>query len=185
MGYLRRIREGSVLMGRLIDDLLKLSRVSRATLARERVDLSEMAELIFAELRRAEPERLVDVVVAPKLVVQGDAAILRILLENLLGNAWKYTRRKPTRAHIELGSAVSAGERVFFVRDDGAGFDMRYAGNLFKPFNRLHKAGEFEGTGIGLATVHRIVGRYGGRVWGEAKVGEGAVFYFTLPGAKP
>ena len=182
LGYLKRIRDGSVLMGRLIDDLLKLSRVTRGTLARELVDLSALAGSIVAELRRVEPQRRGEAVVPSGLVLTGDASILRVLLENLLQNAWKYTSRKPA-ARIEFGSERRDGETVYFVRDNGAGFDMRFVGNLFKPFSRLHRHGEFEGTGIGLATVRRIVARYGGRIWAEGAVGEGAVFYFTLPGA--
>ena len=162
-------------MGGLIDDLLKLSRVSRGELRKERVDLSAIAQAIVKEYTG----RDVAMTIAPGLVVQGDPRLLRVALENLLGNAWKYTSKRAD-ARIEFGELAAGGERVFYVRDNGAGFDMRYADKLFGAFQRLHGANEFEGTGVGLATVQRILRRHGGRIWAEAKVGAGATFYFTV-----
>ena len=177
--YLDRVRSGTQRMGDLIDDLLALARVTRIELREEVVDLSVLAQTVAAELRQAEPDRAVTFVIEPGLVVRGDAALLRLVLENLLGNAWKYTSRQEG-ARIEFGAQLAAEERVYYVRDDGAGFDPRYADKLFGAFQRLHTAAEFEGTGIGLATVQRIVSRHGGRVWAEGAVGEGATFYFVL-----
>ncbi len=177
--YLRRIRAASQRMGQLIDDLLKLSRVSRHQLQFEEVDLSTMAREILAELRQGTPGRRVDVHIERGLTARGDAKLLRIVLENLLDNAWKYTRRKP-EARIEFGAVAQDGETVFFVRDNGTGFDMRYVDKLFVAFQRLHHLHEYEGTGIGLATVARIINRHSGRVWAEGESGKGAVFYFSL-----
>ncbi len=179
--YLQRVRAGSQQMALLIDDLLKLSRVTRAEMRREPVDLSRLAQDIAADLRRSDPQRQVEFVIASGLETSGDPRLLRVALENLLGNAWKYTAKHP-RARIEFG-ITGGGQDVtpaYYVRDDGAGFDMAYAGKLFGAFQRLHTPGDFEGTGIGLATVRRIVGRHGGRVWGEGAVERGATFYFTL-----
>jgi PAS domain S-box-containing protein len=179
--YLVRIRAAAQRMGRLIDDLLALSRVSRSELRRSSVDLSKLAGEILAELRSQDPERVVDAEVAAGLVATADLGLSRALLENLLGNAWKYTSKRE-RARIEFGEEVRGdGVRAYFVRDDGAGFDMTYAHKLFTAFQRLHAAEEFQGTGIGLATVNRIVRRHGGRVWAEGAVGRGATFHFTLP----
>ncbi len=177
--YLLRIQQSSELMARLIDDILKLSRVTRAEMHWEKVDLSKMAGEILTELARQEPERQVKYNVASGLVVYGDARLIHILLENLLGNAWKFTG-KVAEARIELGVTERNGKRTYFVRDNGAGFDMRYIDKLFRPFQRLHKSSDFPGTGIGLATVQRIVRRHGGEVWAEGEVGNGAAFYFTL-----
>ena len=177
--YLERVRAGTRDMGQLIDDLLSLSRVTRAEMHRAKIDLSALAEAVCAELRRSEPDRSVDVAVAPGVVAEGDERLLRIVLENLLGNAWKFTRRCP-QARVEVGHEEREGEPVYRVRDNGAGFEMAYAAKLFDPFQRLHAASEFEGTGIGLATVQRIVARHGGRVWAEGAVGRGATFSFTL-----
>jgi PAS domain S-box-containing protein len=177
---LRRMREASQKMARLIDDLLHLSRVTRAEMNRETVDLSGIARSIFKELRQADPERHVDVVVADGLTAEGDPVLLRILLDNLLRNAWKFTGKR-AHARIELGQTrLEDGRRALFVKDDGAGFDMTYAVKLFGAFQRLHSESEFPGTGIGLATVQRIVNRHGGRVWAEGALGEGATFYFQL-----
>jgi light-regulated signal transduction histidine kinase (bacteriophytochrome) len=144
------------------------------------VDLSGLAREVERGLRDAEPDRRVEVTVAPGLSAQGDPQLLRVALQNLLGNAWKYTGKKE-RARIELGALGANGAPpTFFVKDDGAGFDARYADKLFAPFQRLHAAHEFAGTGIGLATVQRIVQRHGGRIWAEGMVDEGATFYFTL-----
>jgi signal transduction histidine kinase len=177
--YLRRTCEASQHMSRLIEDLLKLSRASGGELHPKPVDLRALGESIIAELRKAEPERSIDIVIAPRLEASGDERLLRILMENLLSNAWKFTR-KQSQPRIEIGRTEQP-EPAFYVRDNGAGFDMQYAGKLFGVFQRLHMAGEFPGTGVGLATVQRIVNRHGGRVWAQAAVNEGATFYFTLP----
>jgi PAS domain S-box-containing protein len=179
-GYLDRVRAAVQRMSVLIDDLLELSRVSRAAMRVADVDLSHMAQEIVAHHRVAEPQRRVEVVIAPAIVVAGDARLLQVALTNLLDNAWKYT--STTRdAHIEVGGSVVNGEQVLFVRDNGVGFDMQYANKLFGAFQRLHSARDFPGTGVGLATVARIIRRHGGRVWAQARPGEGATFYFTLP----
>jgi PAS domain S-box-containing protein len=179
--YLRRITTGSQRMGHLIDALLGLARVTRTELRRVPVDLVEIASSVVAGLRQAEPERQVDfVALEQRIPMLADPSLLRVALDNLVGNAWKFTaRRSPAR--IEIGVAQKDGEPVCFVRDDGAGFDMAYAARLFTPFQRLHDPTEFAGTGIGLATVQRIVHRHGGRVWAESAVGAGASFYFTIP----
>jgi len=176
--YLSYIRSSSQLMGRLIDDILNLSRITRAEIHLDRVDFSALAEEVAEELRRAQPERRVEFVIAPHLEALADRNLLRLVLQNLLGNAFKFTGSRPA-ARIEFG--VTAGdEPAYFVRDNGVGFDMAYANKLFKPFQRLHSDEEFSGTGVGLASVQRIIGRLGGRVWAEGHPGEGAVFYFTL-----
>jgi PAS domain S-box-containing protein len=180
--FLRRACQSSQQMDRLIEDLLKLSRVGRSEMQQKRVDLSQMARSIAAELQKAEPERAVEFIIAPGLEASGDERLLRVALENLLRNAWKFTS-KQKEARIEFGF-TSEPEPAFFVRDNGAGFDMAYAGRLFGVFQRLHTAGEFPGTGVGLATVQRILNRHGGRVWGNAKVEGGATFYFALPEAE-
>ena len=177
--YLKRVRSETQRMGELIDGLLELSRVTRAPMKRETVDLTAMVQELEASLRAAQPERAVDFVVAPAMVAMGDAVLLRAVLQNLLGNAWKFTGKRP-RARIEVGCTSEPGRTVYHVRDDGAGFDMRYAGKLFAPFQRLHSMEEFPGTGIGLATVQRIIHRHGGKVWAKAEVNQGATFYFTL-----
>lgn len=180
--HLRRVREGAQRMGQLIDDLLHLSRCSRADLHREQVDLAALARQIISGFRQSQPERQIEFVVPDTLPAQGDSRLLAVLLENLLGNAWKYSRRRPD-AHVEFGYDPQLS--AYYIRDNGAGFDMAYAGKLFQVFQRLHTAAEFEGTGIGLAIVQRIVERHGGRVWAEGKVNEGATFHFTLPGKTP
>jgi len=179
--YLQRIRAATLQMSQLIDDLLKLSRVTRSEMRREPVDLSALAQAIAAELQQAaQPERQVEWSIAPGLVANADANLMRILLANLLGNAHKFTAKHST-ARIEFGMIEQEGQPVYFVRDDGAGFDMAYADKLFGAFQRLHSANEFDGTGIGLATVQRIVHRHGGRVWAEGAVEQGAIVHFTLP----
>ncbi|MBI4786162.1 MAG: PAS domain S-box protein [Chloroflexi bacterium] len=179
--YTRRIHAATRRLTQLIDDLLTLSRVTRSEMNRETmIAISDLASSIVAQLRTLHSGRQVDVLIAPHLVTRGDQRLLRVALENLIGNAWKFTSKVP-HARIEFGSAGKEdGRTIYFVRDNGAGFDMSYAGKLFGPFQRLHSSNEFPGTGIGLATVQRIVHRHGGRVWAEGAVGQGATFYFTL-----
>jgi PAS domain S-box-containing protein len=170
-------------MGALIDGLLSLSRVTRSDWRPERVDLSALVRTIAAELSAAEPRREVSIAVCDHVSADMDPALARALFENLLGNAWKFTTGTPG-AQVAFGASDRDGARTLFVRDNGAGFDMDHAKNLFAPFQRLHTVAEFPGTGIGLATVQRIVHRHGGRIWAEGKVGAGAAFYFTLPSAQ-
>ena len=177
--YLRRVVAASQHMGQLIDDLLQLSRLTRREMRREQVDLSALARSVAARLREAEPHRHVEFVIAERVFARGDERLLTVVLENLLGNAWKFTSRRP-EARIEFGVTRHDGQTAYYVRDDGAGFDMTYAGRLFRPFQRLHSEGDFEGTGIGLTTVQRVVHRHGGRVWASGKPDQGATFYFTL-----
>jgi len=177
--YLERVRAGTLRMSQLIDDLLGLARVSRRELVRKRADVSEIAGQVAAELARRQPARTVHVQVQPGLRAEADPHLLTIVFENLMGNAWKFTGKKPD-AHIEVGQRADGPAPTFYVRDNGAGFDMEYADKLFGAFQRLHAEADFEGTGIGLATVHRIVARHGGRIWAEGRVDEGATFYFTL-----
>lgn len=177
--FLRRVREGSQQMGQLIDDMLNLSRVARSEMRLHAVNLSSLAQSIAAELKKAEPKRQVEFVITPELSVKGDERLLRVALENLLGNAWKFTGKRPT-ARIEFGATQVDGQQVYYVRDDGAGFDMAFADKLFAAFQRLHRASDFPGTGVGLATVQRVIHRHGGRVWAEGAVQKGASFYFTL-----
>jgi signal transduction histidine kinase len=183
LDYLGRVRAASAHMAMLIDDLLDLSRVSRRPLRREPVDLASLATEIIEDLRAAEPERNVEFVAGEDINAYGDVSLLKVALENLLGNAWKFTEREE-EARIEFGVDRRPGllGPVYFVRDNGAGFDQAYSDKLFGAFQRLHGQDEFEGTGIGLATVARIIHRHGGRVWAEGEVGEGATFYFTLGG---
>ena len=182
--YLRRVCESAKRMGELIDDLLLLSRVGRAELTRDRIDISGIARAVFEEWQKKDANRSVQVRIAEGLTAKADGRLARVALDNLLGNAWKFTA-KVLKPRIEVGVEHKEGGAVFFVRDNGAGFDMTYAENLFRPFQRLHEESDFPGTGIGLATVHRIIDRHGGRIWAEGRVGEGATFYFTLPTAKP
>jgi DNA-binding response OmpR family regulator len=182
--HLQRIRTAAQRMGELIDDLIELSRVGRADIDRGTIDLSEIARAIVADLKRGEPERPVVVDIDAQLIVDADRRLMRVALENLLGNAWKFTahaehpRVQFTRERTERGPA-------FVVRDNGAGFDMRYVEKLFRPFQRLHQATDFPGTGIGLATVYRIVDRHGGQVWAQGSPGNGAAIYFTIPQSRP
>lgn len=177
--YLARVSAGAQRMGQLIDDLLTISRVARAELNRQTVDLSSLVRNICDDLRSKEPERHVVFIAAPHQTVNGDQRLLRIALENLLENAWKFTQRN-TSARIEFGALSQDGQTVYFVRDDGAGFDMSYVGKLFGAFQRLHEQHEFPGTGIGLTTVQRIIHKHGGKIWAEGDLGKGATFYFTL-----
>lgn len=178
--YLSLVTAGVKRMAEMIEGLLALSRTTRNELCLGTVDLSTMASDVLADLQHAEPNRRVDIVIGRRAEATGDARLLRIALYNLLGNAWKYTARCE-RARIEFGMQVAQGESIYFVRDNGAGFDMAHATALFMPFQRLHHAGEFEGNGIGLATVRRIIHRHGGRIWAQSAPGQGATFYFTLP----
>jgi PAS domain S-box-containing protein len=177
--YLDRILRAAARMGELIDDLLQLAHVSGSRLTVETVNLSEMARLVLGELQEREPGRNVAADVQDGVSARGDAKLLRIVLDNLLGNAWKFTAKKE-QATIQFGATTQDGEQVIFVKDNGAGFDMSYADRLFGVFQRLHGANEFEGTGVGLATVERVVALHGGRIWAAADVGKGATFYFTL-----
>ena len=177
--YLRRIRAGCQRMGMLIDDLLGLARLTRQEMRCETVDVSDLAAHVAEELKSRDSGRQVEFRIQSGLVAQADASLLRIALENLLGNASKFTRDRPD-ARIEVGSMPSDKEMVFYVKDNGAGFDMSYANKLFGAFQRLHSQKEFEGTGVGLATVQRIIRRHEGRVWAEGQLGQGASFYFTL-----
>jgi PAS domain S-box-containing protein len=176
---LDRIRTAAKRMAQLIDDLLNLARMTRAEMRHEVVDLGALAKIILADLQSADPERHVACVVGEGIIGSGDSRLLRVVLENLLGNAWKFTMNKP-QARIELGISHENGGAVYFVRDDGPGFDMAYVDKLFGTFQRLHAATEFPGTGIGLASVRRIIHRHGGRTWAEGEVGKGATFSFTL-----
>ncbi len=177
--YLAYIRESAQHMGHLIDDLLSLSRVMRSEFQRGQADLTAIALNAAARLRRDHPERQVEIAVADGLVAAGDVRLLTVAFENLLGNAWKFTGKRAD-ARIDVGVQDDGGRRVYWVRDNGAGFDMAYASKLFGVFQRLHSTSEFEGTGIGLATVQRIVHRHGGRIWAEGQVEMGATFFFTL-----
>jgi PAS domain S-box-containing protein len=177
--YLDRVRRAAQRMGTLIDDILELSRVTRQEMRRVRVDLSQMAAELLEERARTEPEHRVEVLIAPGCKAFGDPQLLRVMLQNLLENAWKYSSKQPA-PRIEFGQETSDGETAFFVRDNGVGFDMQYADRLFTPFQRLHRPEEFEGTGIGLATVARIIRRHGGRIWTNATPNHGATFRFTL-----
>lgn len=177
--YIARIRAASQRMGNLIDSLLHLSRVSRQDMTFSEVDLAQLAREIVDNLRSAHPGRHVDFVCPESIKARGDRELLRIVLDNLLGNAWKYTG-KVEHAVVELNAYDRDGEMVYCVRDNGAGFDMKYVDKLFGPFQRLHRDQEFEGLGIGLATVARIIHRHGGEIWAEGQLGDGAAFYFTL-----
>jgi PAS domain S-box-containing protein len=178
--HLHRVRAAAQRMAQLIDDLLGLSRVTRIELHRTEVDISAMATEIADRLQKGQAARSVRFSIQPGLRAWGDARLLGVALENLMANAWKFTARR-SDALVEVGSREADGAAAFFVRDNGAGFDMQYAGKLFSAFQRLHAKAEFDGTGIGLATVQRIVRRHGGRIWAEGAVNQGATFWFTLP----
>ncbi|UTW13400.1 sensor histidine kinase [Marinobacterium rhizophilum] len=178
--YLARVRAAAQRMGTLIDALLSLSRISRAGLNRSSLDISALAESVMADIRGSDPDRKVELVIAPAAIVQADPHLIRAVLENLMNNAWKYSGKCQV-AKIEFGLDLLNGETCYYVRDNGAGFDMAYADKLFGAFQRLHHEQEYPGTGIGLATVQRIIHRHAGRIWAQAAVGEGATFYFTLP----
>lgn len=176
---LQRIRAATIRMGQLIDGMLNLARISRAEMIRENVDLGSLAREIASELQSSQPDRQAAFAIPERVPVMGDRLLLRVVLENLLNNAWKFTLERPS-IRIELGTKPNGSETIHFVRDNGAGFDMRHADKLFGAFQRLHRQNEFPGTGIGLATVQRIIHRHGGRIWAEAAPGKGATFYFVL-----
>jgi light-regulated signal transduction histidine kinase (bacteriophytochrome) len=178
--FVQCICEASESMEERIQAMLTLSLVTRKEMQMEEVDLSVMATEILDDLRRNDEGRQVEISCAPLLKTRGDAGLLRVVMENLLSNAWKYSR-KVVRPRIEFGCRLGATSLIFFVRDNGAGFSMAEAHRLFKPFERLHGSRDFPGTGIGLATVQRIIERHGGRLWAEGAIGQGAIFYFTLP----
>lgn len=182
--HLERIRAGVQRMGQLIDAVLNLSRLTRAAMTITELDLTELAKNVISELKNLEPGRKVEVLVHENLVAYGDQVLVKVTLENLLGNAWKYTSKKEV-AQIEFGKTTKNGIETFFVRDNGAGFDMNYAKKLFTPFQRLHTQSEFSGTGIGLASVKRIIHRHGGTIWVESEVDKGTTFYFTLAASLP
>jgi light-regulated signal transduction histidine kinase (bacteriophytochrome) len=178
-GFLTRVRSAAQRMAQLIDDVLDLSRIHRAEMSRVSVDISSLASEIMEELHQSQPRRKVEAMIEPGISAEGDPQLLRLLLQNLLENAWKFTS-KNNRATIEVGSCRRDGKRVYFVKDDGAGFEMAHADRLFAPFQRLHAQTEFPGTGIGLASAQRIVHRHEGKIWAESEVDKGATFYFTL-----
>ena len=177
--YVDRMHAATGRMKLLIDDLLKLSRVSQAEIVPTQVDLSRLARATAKELQETQPDRQMEWVIPSHITAQGDARLLEVVLKNLLGNAWKFTARHGS-GRIEFGLQEQEGSRIYFVKDDGAGFDVDYAGKLFDPFQRLHSQEEFEGTGIGLSIVQRIIRRHSGRIWAEGAPEQGAVFYFTL-----
>ena len=179
---LSRIQGSVRQMSELIEALLVLSRISRQTLHREIVDVTALAESIVQDMRQKDPARNVEVVIQPNMAVHGDRRLVGDLFQNLIGNAWKFTS-KTAQARIEIGQSSGGSLATLYIRDNGAGFDMTYEQKLFKPFQRLHGSADFDGSGVGLATVARIVDRHGGRIWAEGKPNEGAVFYFTLPTA--
>jgi light-regulated signal transduction histidine kinase (bacteriophytochrome) len=179
INYLERIRAGTQRMGLLIDDMLKLSRINRSEFKRESVDLSKMVQGIILTFRKNNPTRDVEVSIQKDIIVEGDRRLLEVVMTNLIDNTWKFTG-KTKNARIEFGTELKDGKPVMFIRDNGVGFDMTYVNKLFGAFQRLHTIAEFPGTGIGLATVQRVIHRHGGQVWAEGKVGKGATFYFTL-----
>jgi light-regulated signal transduction histidine kinase (bacteriophytochrome) len=182
--YLRHVREATQYMAQLIDALLSLARVTRGEIHRIEVDLTALARGISERLRSVSPGRDSHFIINEGVRANGDARLLAVLLENLLGNAWKFTSKR-TQAQITFGCEERDGKPTYFVQDNGAGFDMAFAAKLFGPFQRLHSLNEFEGTGIGLATVQRVVHRHGGQLWAEGKIDEGATFFFTLGGQNP
>jgi light-regulated signal transduction histidine kinase (bacteriophytochrome) len=177
--YLNRIRKAGQTMSRLTEDILKLSRITRAEMHRDTVNLSLIAGSIVDELKAAQPERRAQFIITPDITVNGDKALLEILLRNLLENAWKYTS-KCSDARIEMGVNFQDSKEVYFIKDNGVGFDMQYKDKLFQPFQRLHTSKDYAGTGIGLATAQRVVRRHGGEIWAESEVDKGTAFYFTL-----
>ena len=179
-GWLQKIFDAAARMDRLTEDLLRLSRITRSDLKREPLDLALLAREVAHELRQSDPNRNVAFAISDSLTTRADPVLMRVALSNLLGNAWKYTGRQP-QALISFGKEQRDDAEVFCVRDNGAGFDMAYASKLFAPFQRLHSAREFPGSGVGLACVARVIHKHGGRIWADAKTGEGAAFFFTVP----
>lgn len=177
--YLRRISDACLHMNELIDGMLQLSQLTQQSIHRQKVDLSAMVHSIITTLKETEPNRKVSITIAEDIQIKGDKKLLRIAMENLIGNAWKYTAEIPD-AKIEFSHTKQNGEHVYFVRDNGIGFSMKHAEQLFAPFKRLHKDKKYEGLGIGLATVARIIDRHSGKIWAKADVDKGATFYFTL-----
>ena len=177
--YLNRIKEASKKMSQLIDGMLKLSRITRAEILEEKVNLSGMVQSIYDGLKYAHPDRQAEFIIAPEILVNGDLQLLQILMQNLLENAWKYSS-KCTHTRIEFGVKSQGNKKVYFVMDNGVGFDMKRADKLFTPFQRLHSNQEYAGTGIGLAIAQRVVQRHGGRIWAESETGKGATFFFTF-----
>ena len=177
--YLNRIRQGAQDMGNLIDDLLKLSRISRKKIEREEIDLGKISRSVFDELTELEPEREITLTVESQLVLEADKGLIRAMMTNLISNAIKFTSGRE-KAEITIGQKTMDGERIYYISDNGVGFDPAYSEKLFKAFSRLHSSKQFEGTGIGLATVKRIIGLHSGDIWAESRKGEGATFYFTL-----
>ena len=177
--YLERIRKGTEQMGWLINDMLKLSRINRSELIRQPIDLSAMAEEIVREKQENSPDKIREVIIRKNIIISGDRYLMKIALQNLMDNAWKFTG-KEEHPRIELGTTSKEGKTIIFLRDNGVGFDMTYMDKLFGIFQRLHQADEFPGTGIGLATVQRVINRHGGKIWAQSEVGKGATFFFTL-----
>ncbi len=181
LDYLQRIHRASLRLGEMMEEMLQLVRLARGGVKSERVDLSRMGRDILTALQAADPARRVNIAIDPDVAVTGDARLLRLALESLLGNAWKFTRHNEI-ANISFGRAVDDGVAAICVRDDGAGFEQKYADRLFRAFQRLHSESEFEGSGTGLAKAQRVIHAHGGRIWARAQRGAGAAFYFTLPG---
>jgi light-regulated signal transduction histidine kinase (bacteriophytochrome) len=177
--YLLQMREASQQMSQLVEDLLNLSQVTRSRIKFEKVDLSALSRAIIKDLQETDPQRIVRFIVIENMIVKGDPQLLRIALHNLLSNAWKFTS-KTEKAIIEFGAIQGRDEKAYFVRDNGCGFDMAHVERIFKPFGRLHRSDEYPGTGIGLATVYRIIHRHHGRIWVESAVGQGTTFFFAL-----
>jgi light-regulated signal transduction histidine kinase (bacteriophytochrome) len=178
--YLKRIKDAAGRMSHLIDDMLNLTRLTRQEMQKVNLDLSSLARSVAKFLTETEPQRQVEFRIQDGIQVHADPILMRAVLENLMGNAWKFTSRLPMGAIIQVGSLSTQEHPVYYVKDNGAGFDMEYAEKLFRPFQRLHFTHEFPGSGIGLASVQRIIHRHGGKVWAEGRVDEGATFYFTL-----
>jgi light-regulated signal transduction histidine kinase (bacteriophytochrome) len=177
--YLNRLTDGAKLMSNLINDLLNLSRITRTKKNVSEINLSAIIQSFANEYQNNDTKRKANFIIQPDLYILADLALMRILVQNLMENAWKFTSKKP-KAIIEFGQLEINEEKVFFIRDNGSGFDMKYANKLFIPFNRLHTSDEFEGTGIGLATVHRIISRHNGKIWAESEIDKGTTFYFTI-----
>ena len=179
--YINRVRKSTHRMAQLIDDMLRLSRLTRVEMNIQKVDLSQLSSSIIDDYKKTEPERKIKFIINKEMIADGDANLLHILLENLLGNAWKFTKKREN-AEIRFGKTKQGQDTVFFIRDNGAGFNMKYVDKLFIPFQRLHDETDYPGTGIGLGIVSRIIHRHGGRIWAEAEENKGATFYFTLGG---